>query len=412
MTLQNKAAPADSRQRILVVLQHKESDRVPIDFGGTDCSSIHVAAYERLKNHLGLSLEPAKLTLPGEGILEVDAELRDRFDVDAVPLSFYPKQWRDWRSPEGIVSFVPELWRPEALPTGELILKDAGGVVRQRKPPKSPYFESVNPPLAGIDGAAELAQYEWLLQRWDWPPIFDESVDAYGERAKRLYDSTDRAVVALWRLHFLQSGLMLRGFEQFYMDLLANEPLVHALFRRLLDIYLERTGRFLEVMKDSFDIIFITDDLGTQGGAMIDPRVFRKMVRPYMEEMFLFLKKRSGGKPILLHSCGAVHAFIPDFIEMGVDALNPVQISAAGMDPVRLKKDFGKDIAFWGGGCDTQDVLCNGTPEKVCDSVKRHLDIFAPGGGYVFTQVHNIQAGVPPENIVALYDTAREYGKY
>jgi uroporphyrinogen decarboxylase len=196
----------------------------------------------------------------------------------------------------------------------------------------------------------------------------------------------------------------MRGYEQFMVDLLTDEPMTRGILDRLHAVYMERTERFLLQMADYADVIFLTDDLGTQNAALISPTCYREMIKPYWAELIGLIKKYD--KKVLMHSCGAISELIPDLIEMGVDAVNPVQITATGMSPARLKNEFGKDIAFWGGGVNTQGILDKGTVQEVRDDVKRNVDIFAKGGGYVFTQVHNIQSDVPPENIAAAYKAA------
>ena len=190
------------------------------------------------------------------------------------------------------------------------------------------------------------------------------------------------------------------------IDLLIDEPLARGLLDRLHAAYMQRAETFLKVMADSIDIVLLADDLGTQNAPLLNPDTYRKLIKPYWAELIALIKRYN--KKTLMHSCGAVSEFIPDLIEMGVDAVNPVQITAAGMEPARLKKEFGEDIAFWGGGISTQGVLDRGTVQEVQDEVKRNVDTFASGGGFVFTQVHNIQYNVPPENIVAAYKAAFE----
>ena len=196
------------------------------------------------------------------------------------------------------------------------------------------------------------------------------------------------------------------------MEDLAGQPaLAEALLQRLADAACADLARYLDAVGEYIDIVQVGDDLGTQNGPQLSPRMYRRLVKPYQQQMWQFIKARSG-LPVFLHCCGGIYPLIPDLIEAGVDILNPVQISAVGMDPVRLKAEFGRDLVFWGGGCDTQHVLPEGTPAQVADHVRRQIDILAPGGGFVFNQVHNIQANVPPENIVAMLDAALAYGGY
>ena len=194
------------------------------------------------------------------------------------------------------------------------------------------------------------------------------------------------------------------------MDLLKNKGFAHALMERLTEAHLERLERFAETIAPYVDVIQFEEDLGMQDRPLMRPDVYREMIKPYHQKLFAAAKARCDAY-LLLHTDGAVAPFIPDFIEMGIDAINPVQVSAAGMDSRALKREFGQDIPFWGGGCDSQVVLPFGSPQQVEDEVKRRIDDLAPGGGFVFAPIHNIQAGVPTENAVAMFRTAQLYGK-
>ena len=393
------------RERIIAALERRATDRLPIDFAGTDCSSVHLVAYDRLRKKLGIEPRAMRLGCLMQQIAEADRELLAHFRSDAEALCFHPRKWRLWESGYGFDVEVAERWRPERLPDGSMVVKDAQGVVRSRRAAGGFYFDPAEPVFASVTSPGELDAHAAVFDRWDWPAVLDESVPEYAARARKLRDSTDRALVAMWRMHYLQAGQILRGYEQFLMDLLTDEPLVRALMDRLHAAYMARARSFLDAVGESIDVVFFTDDLGAQTGPLVGPEVFRRLIKPYWAEMIALVKSR--GKKVLMHSCGAISAFLPDMIEMGVDAVNPVQITAAGMAPAELKRQFGKDIAFWGGGVSTQGVLDRGSPAQVRDEVRRNIDVFSRGGGYVFTQVHNIQADVPPENILAAYDAAR-----
>lgn len=394
------------RERIFASLEHREPDRLAIDFSGTDCSSVHLIAYDRLRKYLGIEPRPMRVACLTQMLAKADPELMNLFKADAEPLYFHPQQWRMWDSGWGFQAEVPEKWRPENLPNGGLGLRDGTGVIRMERPKEGYYFDPVSFVLSDVESPEELDAFPQVFDRWDWPAVDDETPEAYAARAKAFYTSTDRAVVASWRMHYLQAGQFLRGYEQFMVDMLTDEPLTRGIFDRLHESYMRRTQRFLELMADSVDVIFLTDDLGTQSAPLINPLTYRELIKPYITELVALIKKYN--KKVLMHSCGAISDFIPDMIEMGIDAVNPVQITAAGMQPARLKKEFGADIAFWGGGISTQGVLDTQSVQAVRDEVKRNVDIFAPGGGFVFTQVHNIQYGVPPENIVAAFKAALE----
>ena len=394
------------RERIIAALEHRETDCLPIDFAGTDCSSIHVFAYDKLRKHLGISPRPIRLSCLNQMVAECDDELIDYFHADTKTLYFHPRNWGMWESGWGFDVEAPDLWRPETLDDGKTVILDANGVIRFERPDEGFYFDPVSFVFADVKTSSEFDKYSKVFGRWDWSAVYDESIEQYAARAKELYASTDRAVVASWRMHYLQAGQIMRGYEQFMIDLLLDEPLARGLLDRLHAAYLKRAEAFLEAMADYTDVILFTDDLGTQNAPLISPDLYIRIIKPYWSELLALVKKYD--KKILMHSCGAIWEFIPDLIEMGVDALNPVQITAKGMEPERLKREFGKDIAFWGGGISTQGVLDRATPQCIRDEVKRNVDIFAPGGGFVFTQVHNIQFNVPAENIVTAYEAAYE----
>ena len=393
------------RQRIVAALEHREPDRLPIDFAGTECSSIHMIAYDKLRKHLGMEprlMRGACLILM---LAEPESKLQDYFNTDTAALYYYPQKWKQWNSGWGFDVEVPDLWQPEELDNGQSVIRDSNGVIRLKRPAGGYYFDPVSFVFSDIKTSEEFDEYPQIFDRWDWPSVADETVDQYADRAQKLYTSTDRAVIASWRMHYLQAGQIMRGYEQFMIDLLIDEPLVRGLLDRLHAAYMQRAETFLKVMAGSIDIVLLADDLGTQNAPLLNPDTYRKLIKPYWAELIALIKRYN--KKVLMHSCGAISEFIPDLIEMGVDAVNPVQITAAGMEPARLKKEFGTDIAFWGGGVSTQGVLDKGTVQEVQDEVKRNVDTFAPGGGFVFTQVHNIQYNVPPENIIAAYQAAR-----
>ena len=394
------------RERIITTLEHREPSRLAIDFAGTDCSSVHLIAYDLLRKHIGIEPRPLRLACRVQLVADCDEEVQDYFHGDAKGLYFGPRNWRMWNSGWGFDVQAPDSWRPQTLEDGRDVIRDAGGVIRYARPAGGYYFDPVSFVFADIQSADEFDTWPVVFDRWDWPASDDESLQEYAARAKKIYSSTDRAVVASWRMHYLQAGQLMRGYEQFMVDLLIDEPLVRGMLDRLHSVYMTRAEAFLKAMADYTDIVFFTDDLGTQSGQLISLEVYRRLIKPYWAELIALVKKH--GKKVLMHSCGAISAFIPEMIEMGVDAINPMQITANGMDPGRLKRDFGKDIAFWGGGVSTQGTLDRATPRQIREEVRRNIDAFAPGGGFVFTPVHNIQFNVPPENLAAAYEAAFE----
>jgi uroporphyrinogen decarboxylase len=287
------------------------------------------------------------------------------------------------------------------------------------------YFEQAGYPFAEADDLGALpAAFEeclWTSSATAAPPG-PEAAGPDGARRLRegaigLRAGSDRAIVGLFGGNLLEAGQFLYRNDNFFMLLAAEPARAEAFMDAAVEMYLANLARFLGAVGEAIDIIVFGDDLGMQTGPQISPEMYRRLFKPRHRVMWQAAKKLSpagrGGDPsrpalrVMLHSCGSIRALLPDLIEAGLDAMNPVQISTSGMEAEGLKRDFGRDIVFWGGGCDTQTVLRSGTPAEVQAHVRRQVSAFAPGGGFVFQQVHNILAGVPPANIVAMFDAIR-----
>lgn len=396
------------RERVLATLHHREPDRVPVDLGGTESSTMTGPAYISLKRHLGMK-SGARIFDPIQHVALIEDAVRDRFTIATYPVVSEPARWRPGRLPEGSPCELPEGWRTAFRPDGAEEAVDGEGRVYARRAPSGQHFDSVNPPLAQVERPADLDRHQAAIARFDYPLYADESLDQLAARARALRAS-QRAAIFNFPAHLLAAGQSLRGFESFMADLMLNQALAQALLERLVEAYCRRADEQLAVLDGLVDAVFCTDDLGTQQGPMLSPEIYRKLIKPRQARLFAHLKRRV--PQLIFHSCGSVRWVIPDLIEIGVDALNPVQVSALGMDSAELKRDFGRDLAFWGGGCDTQRVLGRGTPAQVREEVKRRIGDLAPGGGFVFCQVHNIQPEVPPENVVAMLEAAAELGAY
>ena len=390
------------RERILATLDRRKTDCIPFEIGGTDCSSVHVIPYKKLRERMGLADGPIRCGCLIQLVAQNDADVMDALGVDAEVLWFGSQETKIWHTPFGVDLVVPERFDVEDLPDGSSVVRNPQGVAYAKRAADAYYHDPVGPPLGHVTSPGELEQYDGLFQRWDFSYVYDEPLDALAERARKQYEATDRAVLAMWRFHYLQAGMIMRGYEQFLMDLVVNRDLAHAILARLHQAYLDRVDAFLQSFGDWFDIVFLTDDMGTQKGPMISPAMYEEMIFPRISEVVGKIK--AAGKRVVMHSCGAVAEFVPYFIQMGVDALNPVQVSAKGMNPAELVRRYGRDIAFWGGGCNTQHALNASDPEVVRADVRRRLAEYGPDAHLVFTQVHNIQYDVPPENILAMRD--------
>lgn len=393
------------RERILRAIKHEEADRVPIDFGGMRSTGIMAIAYNQLKKHLGLAGGETRIFDTMQQLALVEPEILAAFGADVVPLdlgNYAPNGWRPYRLPDGSGGLAVAEFNPVAAEDGGWEVREGGRVVSRRSK-DSLYFDTVHHPLAGAERPEDLDGYQW------W--TLTEGQLAYlRQEARRLHETTGYAVMASFGGNILETGHTLFGYEKFMIELALRTPLVEAFLERLTAVHLGNLRKYLAAVGDYVQIIQFGDDLGTQHGPAISPVLYRDLIKRRHAQLYQYVHQHSACH-VFLHSCGAIHPLLGDLIEAGVDIINPVQIGAAGMEPERLKREFGRDLTFWGGGCDTQRTLPFGTEQEVRDEVRRMIEIFAPGGGYVFNQVHNIQANIPPAKVVALYETAKAAGE-
>lgn len=397
----------DSRKRILKALSHRQPDKIPVDLGSTESSGITWIAYDRLKKELGIKTSTKVFDLM-QLIVKLDEEVISEVGSDAQALIIEPKRWKDFEFIRGRPVEIPEKVNISRHDDGDIVIYSEDGIELSRCPGNGLYFDSVYHALETVESKSDIDKRFDVLMSSDLPYYIDEGFTGLGKRAKRLRGNTDRAIVANLWVHLLAVGQDLFGYEDFMMKLLGDKRLVRYFFERQIEAYIPRIDDYLKNVGPYIDIIQVNDDLGTQKGLMLSSGLYRDIIKPYHSKLWDYIKQKSS-KPILLHSCGSVYELIPDFIEMGIDALNPVQVSAKDMDTKRLKKEFGRDITFWGGGCDTQKILPNGSPQEVKEEVKKRVDDLYSGGGFVFCQVHNIQPDVPPENILAMYEALEEF---
>ncbi|MFH1923446.1 MAG: uroporphyrinogen decarboxylase family protein [Planctomycetota bacterium] len=399
----------NSRERVLAALNHHEADRVPIDLGGTRQSGIAAAAYHQLKQHLGLDTTTRVFDLY-QILAEVEEPLLKRFGADVVNLNrpavifgIRNEGWKPWQLMDGTPVEVPGGFNPVTEPNGDLVLLDAHGTPFARMPKGGFYFDR----LDTYPGAAH-ADPETL----ELPLLSTEECDHLNAGAEAYRQNGDRAVVvAMGPPYELFFGLGTGDFTGWMMTLATEPDYVRALYEKLVEAWLENLKRLYDAVGDRVQIVQFNDDLGTEYGPFLSVPMFRELVMPYYKRGLDWIHQNTGWK-VFMHNDGAIFDFVPTLVEMGVDILNPVQTSAKGMDPVKLKREFGDRIVFWGGACDSQSTLAFGSPEEVAREVEENIRILAPGGGYVLGAVHNIQAGVPPKNVIALFETALSAGVY
>ena len=375
------------RERVLACLNHQEPDRVPIALGQAAGDGITLVAYQKLLRHLGMDETRAQVKDTRGQTARVDEEVLQRFRVDMRGIGL--------GAPDG----RKETWLDDRT------VQDEWGVVRTR-PPGSYYFDLSGSPFAQDNSLA-------VIDRHPWPDPSDPGrYRGLKDKARRLHRETDYAVVLDLNCAFFLRCCELRGWENFYMDLLAEVEFAEALMDRYLDIRLAMAARALQEVGDDVDIIMVTsDDLGMTDRTLISPALYRALIKPRQKRTFDFFKARSHAKRFY-HTDGAIYPLLADFVEIGVEVLNPVEVRAVGMgDTEKLKREFGDALAFW-GAIDTHHVLPNGSPDDVREEVRRRIRDLGAGGGYVLSSVHNIQPDVPPENVVAMYAAAAALGRY
>jgi len=370
------------RERLNKALSHQEPDRVPFDLGSSSNTGINVQAYERLKKFLGIDSPTRILDKPFQlADLSQDEKLLEKLGIDT----------------RGVFPRPRAGWNYKVYPDGSY--EDEWGL-RRRMPEGGFYYDVVYGPFwEGITPQA--------LDKFPFPDGKDPS-RARGIKEEILdYHNRNYGVVVNIRGGFITQSQLMRGFEGWFTDLILNPEPLCDLMDRALQYQIDLAHSLLRGVGNKVDVVVYGDDVGVQQGLMISPQIYRQYLKPRQCKLFQAIREETKAK-IHYHTCGSVYPLIPDFIEIGVDILNPIQVSAKDMDPARLKREFGEWLSFW-GGVDTQRVLPRGTPEEVKEEVRRRIEEMGKGGGYVLGAVHNIQPDVPPENIVALFEAGKEF---
>ncbi|HEY3344152.1 MAG TPA: uroporphyrinogen decarboxylase family protein [Anaerolineaceae bacterium] len=383
----------NSRERVEMALNHQEADRVPCDLGGTVMSSLNVVAYRNLRAHLGLPEVNIRVADTVQQLVYVDDDVRDQFGVDVRGIN------------PGSSAATSRIVIQEDQPNYRYFT-DEWGIGWRMPKDGGLYFDVCRHPLRG-----DLTPTD--LDRYPWPdPVDPARFVGMREQVRKAVEEEGRAVIIGGLCAgFVEMAGWMRGYEDYLIDFAANTDFLEAFFDKILELKMAYWERMLAEVGDLISAVLESDDMGSQTDLLFSPRMYRKYVKPRHTQLYSFIKSKTRGK-VFLHSCGAIRKVLPDLIEAGVDILNPVQVSAAGMDSAELKRDFGKDLTFWGGGVDTQRILGGGTVQEVRDEVHRRIDDLAPGGGFIFATVHAVQGNVPPANVLAVWDALREFGHY
>ncbi len=406
-----------SRERVLRAVNFQKPDRIPIDLGGIRASGINAVLYDRLKKRMGVHT-PTKIHDIMQILAEVEPEVMERLHIDVVPLDAGDVLWVPMDAERGVKKrlfcgldvYFPPGTNITVEQDESWSLRDTEGTAYARMPKDGFYFDFARPTMSSsrIDPEA--------FRPSDTVP--DELLEAMGSRARSLYENTDKAIlgwgasISFLGLSALLSENITQGsLDQWLIMLMREKETAHDMMGRAVDAVIRQITLFHQALGDRvFAWGVASDDAGTQRSELLSPDLFAEMIKPHYKRLCDWVHSHTNWKTYL-HSCGSIYHYIPLWIEAGIDILNPVQISAANMEPERLMESFGGKIVFWGGGCDTQRVLPLDTPDQVREHVRHNIEVFAGSeGGYVFTQVHNIQQNVPVENVEAMFDAAYRYG--
>jgi uroporphyrinogen decarboxylase len=380
----------NSSERVSWALNHREPDRIPFDLGGTGLTTLHVDAYRNLRQHLGLPRVETRIMAMAEQLAQVDEDVAVRLQTDC------------------------RLVSPN-LPSGfEYVFRDEGDYeaytdewgIGWRKPVDGGfYYDMYYHPLANATSLGEFKAHPFPN------PVDERRLEGLRQQAQVAAKLGKAVVLAGPCAGIAEVYSWMRGYEAYYTDLALNQEIVAYMLDRLVEFKCAYWEKVLQIVGDLVDVVVEADDLAGQQSLLLSPRTYRSLIKQRHQRLFSFIKDQAPVK-VFFHSCGAIRPLLGDLIDTGIDILNPVQISAAGMQPPELKAEFGRDLVFWGGGVDTQGVLGSGTPEQIREDVRRNIEALAPGGGFVFAAVHDIQANVPPGNIMAMWETLQEYAPY
>ncbi len=406
---------ATSRQRVIDAINHVQPDKVPVDFSGHRSSGINPETYRKLRQLLGLPERPIKVYDMVQQLAVLDEDVLERFGVDTIELGrgfcLRDEDWKPWTLTDGSTCLIPTYIDVRKEGDKWWLYNTDSRPVGVQKPGMNFFDQTYWPYLDGIPDDLSHLSEDLGSVMWSIPsPPNRQDVDdaAFVEGAKALRAATDRAIIGLFGGNMFEIPQFLCRIDKFLM-LMASEPhAVHRLLDALVEMHLKNLEQFLGAIGPYIDIILFGDDLGMQSGPQLSPKMYREFLKP-RHSLLWHRAKELADVNVMLHCCGGIRPLLDDLIEAGLDTTNPIQTSCHGMEPAGLKRDFGDRLCLWGGGCDTQAILPNATPEGVRRHVLERLEILAPGGGFVFQQVHNILANVPPENIIAMFDAVREF---
>lgn len=411
-----------SRERILRTIAHQEPDRIPVDLGATPSSGISAIAYHRLKRYLGTEGGHTRIYDVVQQLAQPEEEILDRFGIDVVDVgrtfNTDSSDWYDIVLADGTPAQYPKWFRPVKENDGSFSAYDRKGDKIARMPKNGAFFDQSLFPY--IDGyPKDYRNLDEAMGKVLWSALVHSPWDHAGEagfwdrlrdHARQLRERTDRAIMIVCGCNLFEWGTFLRRLDLFLMDLYEEPQQVEKLLDALMERHLSTLEKVCAAVGDTVDILRFGDDLGTDNGPFMPPEIYRRLFKPRHRQLCDYVKKHSTMRTFL-HTCGSIYDLLPDLIDAGYDVINPVQTNSRHMEPERLKREFGRSVTFWGGGVDTRKILNQAGPAEVKEQVRKRLEIFAPGGGFVFNTVHNILPEVPPENIVAMFEAVADFNR-
>jgi uroporphyrinogen decarboxylase len=406
----------------MAALNFKNPDKVPIDFNAHRSSGIAVPAYKRLREYLGLPPSPLYVYDLIQQLAIVEQDVLDIFDVDTFQLGCdFDKQsgyWKDWQMEDGTPCKVPACVDLRRTSEGSFIYSSTGRITG-RQPKGCNYFEQVYWPLADDFEKEDFSDYESLANEVMWlhvpsPPMpvnykSSEGAKELRELAAKTRGGTDRAIYGIFGGNLVETGQFVFRMDNFLCELIANPKRVHTFLDALTGRHMANLKAYLDAVGDYIDVIGFGDDMGSQNGPQFSPELYMEFFYPREKQMWSYIHEHFPQIKICLHCCGGVRPLMPLLADAGLDAINPVQFTCKDMALGDIKKELYGKLSLWGGGCDTRSMLPHGKPGEITPHVKANLEILNEGGGFIFQQVHNILADVPPENIVEMFRAARDF---
>lgn len=408
-----------SRERVLAAINHQDTDRIPVDMGSNPSSGISAMGYNKLKKALGIAGGHTRIYDVVQQLAQPEDAVLHALGVDIIDIgrtfNTSDADWYDITLPDGTPAQYPKWFRPVRRDDGAWEVEKNGHVIA-RMPSGGAFFDQTYFPYqdaypadySNLSEAMDMILWQALVHSpWDHAsdPDFWEKLR---ENTLRLRESTDRALMIVCGCNLFEWGTFLRKLDNFLMDLLIEPEAVKKLIEELMKRHLQTLEKVCDTVGDCCDILRFGDDLGTTGGLFMPPDTYRELFKPHHTRLNAFVHENSQMKTFL-HSCGSIYRIMPDLIDAGYDIINPVQTNCREMDPGKLKEEFGSEITFWGGGCDTASILNKASPEEVRKHVLARCKLFAVGGGFIFNTIHNILPEVPAENVIAAFDAVNEF---